>query len=593
MQAKKTRLANGTEKQTNWNAIDWRKANRTVRNLRHRIFRATQEGNQNKVRSLQKLMLKSYSNRLVSVRRVAQINAGKHTPGVDKLVIKTPAARGRMVDALAHYSPWKAKPVRRVYIPKANHKLRPLGIPVVVDRCLQAMVKNALEPAWEARFEGTSYGFRPGRSGHDAIEKIFVLARPNKTKKWVLDADIRGAFDNISHEYLCNAIGLVPGRELIKQWLRAGYVEQEAFHATERGTPQGGVVSPLLANIALHGMEEAIEVKYDYRGQLVGKRAVVRYADDFVCFCESREDAEQVQKILVEWLKERGLTLSEEKTRIVHLTEGFDFLGFNIRHYPAPQTSRTGWKLLIKPSKESVQDVQRKLKDQWDKVQGTNVQAVLAKLNPIIRGWANYFRTAVAKEIFSSLDRWMFYKADRYTRRMHPKKSKDWRHHKYWGRFQLDRLDPWVFGDKQTGGHLLKFSWFPIERHVLVKGRASPDDPSLTDYWTKRQAAKAKDLTFSKQKLAKRQYGRCPECGDSLFNEEELQVHHRLARSQGGKNSYSNLALVHLLCHQHIHAKTERAMSDCRKYNDQELLTDESKTTRRSKREEKKEPCCS
>ena len=593
MQAKKMRLANGTEKQTNWNAIDWRKANRTVRNLRHRIFRATQEGNQNKVRSLQKLMLKSYSNRLVSVRRVAQINAGKHTPGVDKLVIKTPAARGRMVDALAHYSPWKAKPVRRVYIPKANHKLRPLGIPVVVDRCLQAMVKNALEPAWEARFEGTSYGFRPGRSGHDAIEKIFVLARPNKTKKWVLDADIRGAFDNISHEYLCNAIGLVPGRELIKQWLKAGYVEQEAFHATERGTPQGGVVSPLLANIALHGMEEAIEVKYDYRGQLVGKRAVVRYADDFVCFCESREDAEQVQKILVEWLKERGLTLSEEKTRIVHLTEGFDFLGFNIRHYPAPQTSRTGWKLLIKPSKESVQDVQRKLKDQWDKVQGTNVQAVLAKLNPIIRGWANYFRTAVAKEIFSSLDRWMFYKADRYTRRMHPKKSKDWRHHKYWGRFQLDRLDPWVFGDKQTGGHLLKFSWFPIERHVLVKGRASPDDPSLTDYWTKRQAAKAKDLTFSKQKLAKRQYGRCPECGDSLFNEEELQVHHRLARSQGGKNSYSNLALVHLLCHQHIHAKTERAMSDCRKYNDQELLTDESKTTRRSKREEKKEPCCS
>src|SRR5712691_9950753 len=593
MQVKKTRLANGTEKQTNWNAIDWRKANRTVRNLRHRIFRATQEGNQKKVRSLQKLMLKSYSNRLVSVRRVAQVNAGKHTPGVDKLVIKTPAARGKMVDALAHYSLWKAKPARRVYIPKANHKLRPLGIPVVVDRCLQAMIKNALEPAWEARFEGSSYGFRPGRSCHDAIEKIYGLARPNKTKKWVLDADIRGAFDNISHEYLCKAIGPVPGGELIKQWLKAGYVEQEVFHATERGTPQGGVASPLLANIALHGMEEALGVKYDSRGQLVGKRAVVRYADDFVCFCESREDAEHVQKILVEWLKERGLTLSEEKTRIVHLSDGFDFLGFNIRHYPAPQTSRTGWKLLIKPSKTSVQDVQRKLKDQWDKAQGTNVQSVLSKLNPIIRGWANYFRTAVAKEIFSKLDSWMYYKADRYTRRMHPKKSTDWRHRKYWGRFHLERLDPWVFGDKQTGGHLLKFSWFPIERHVLVKGRASPDDPSLKDYWMKRQAAQAKDLTFSKQKLAKRQHGRCPECGDSLFNEEELQVHHLLARSQGGTNSYSNLALVHLLCHQHIHAKTERAMSDCRKYNDQELRTDESKTIRRSKREEQKEPCCS
>jgi RNA-directed DNA polymerase len=587
-----TCLANGTEKQTNWNAIDWRKANRTVRNLRQRIFRAAQEGNLNKVRSLQKLMLKSYSNRLVSVRRVAQVNAGKNTPGVDKLVIKTPAARGKMVDALAHYSLWKAKPAKRVYIPKANHKLRPLGIPVVVDRCLQAMVKNALEPAWEARFEGSSYGFRPGRSCHDAIGKIYGLARPNKTKKWILDADIRGAFDHISHDSLLKAIGPVPGKELIKQWLKAGYIEQEVFHATERGTPQGGVASPLLANIALHGMEEAIGVKYDCRGQLIGKRAVVRYADDFVCFCETREDAERVQSILTDWLKERGLTLSEEKTRIVHLTEGFDFLGFNIRHYPAPQTSRTGWKLLIKPSKETVQDVQRKLKDQWDKAQGTNVPSVLAKLNPIIRGWANYFRTAVAKEIFSSLDRWMFYKADHYTRRMHPKKSTDWRHRKYWGRFQLDRLDAWVFGDKQTGEHLLKFSWFPIERHVLVKGTASPDDPCLKGYWIKRQATKAKDLTFSKQKLAKRQQGRCPECGETLFNEEELQVHHRLARSQGGKNSYSNLALVHLFCHQQIHAKTERAMRDCQQFNDRKL-TEKHASSRQSKQGENKEPCCS
>jgi RNA-directed DNA polymerase len=588
-----TSLANGTEKQTDWNTIHWRKANRTVRNLRHRIFRATQEGNLNKVRSLQKLMLKSYSNRLVSVRRVAQINAGKNTPGVDKLVIKTPAARGRMVDALAHYSLWKAKPTRRVYIPKASgNKLRPLGIPVVVDRCLQSMVKNALEPAWEARFEGSSYGFRPGRSCHDAIEKIYGLARPNKTKKWVLDADIRRAFDHISHEYLVKAIGPVPGRELIKQWLKAGYVEHREFHATEQGTPQGGVASPLLANIALHGMEKAIGVTYNCRGELVGKRAVVRYADDFVCFCETREDAERVQGILVEWLKERGLTLSQEKTRIVHLTEGFDFLGFNIRHYPTPQTSRTGWKLLIKPSKESIQEVQKKLKDLWKKVQGTNAQTVLGRLNPVIRGWANYFRIAVAKEVFSGLDRWMFHKADHYARRMHSRKSKDWRYHKYWGQLHLDRNDLWVFGDKQTGAYLLKFSWFPIERHVLVKGTASPDDPRLKDYWTKRQAAKVKDLTFSKQKLAKRQQGRCPECGESLFNDEELHVHHLLARSKGGQNSYSNLALVHLLCHQHIHAKTERAMRDCQQFNDQEL-TEENVIAQRSKQEEKKELCCS
>src|SRR6266567_9289468 len=208
------------------------------------------------------------------------------------------------------------------------------------------------------------------------------------------------------------------------------------------------------------------------------------------CLCETREDAEQVQKILVEWLKERGLALSEEKTRIVHLTEGFDFLGFNIRHYPAPQTSRTGWKLLIKPSKESVQEVQKKLKGLWKRIQGTNAQVAVGRLNPVIRGWANYFRIAVAKEIFNGLDRWMFYKADHYTRRMHPRKSKDWRHQKYWGRLHLDRSDLWVFGDKQTGAYLLKFSWFPIERHPLVKGTSSPDDPRLKEYWTKRQAAK-------------------------------------------------------------------------------------------------------
>jgi RNA-directed DNA polymerase len=586
-------LANGTEKQTAWNAINWPKANRTVRNLRQRLFRAAQESNLKKVRSLQKLMLKSYSNRLVSVRRVAQINAGKHTPGVDKLVLKTPAARGNMVDHLAHVTLWKAKPVRRIYIPKTSGKLRPLGIPVVVDRCLQAMVKNALEPVWEARFEGSSYGFRPGRSCHDAIEKIYGLARPNKTKKWVLDADIKGAFDHISHDYLLKAIGPFPARELIKQWLKAGYVEQEMFHATEEGTPQGGVVSPLLANIALHGMEEAIGVKYDYRGQLIGKRAVVRYADDFVCFCETKEDAEQVQGILTGWLKERGLTLSQEKTRIVHLTEGFDFLGFNIRHYAAPQTSRTGWKLLIKPSKESVKEVQKKVKGLWAEAQGGNVQAVLTKLNPVIRGWANYFRTAVAKEIFSKLDSWMFYKTDRYTRWTHPQKPKDWRQRKYWGRLNPDRRDPWVFGDKQTGGYLLKFSWFPIERHTLVKGTASPDDPKLKDYWKERQAAKARDLTISKQKLAKRQMGRCPECGESLFNDEEVQVHHLLARSKGGNDAYSNLVLVHLLCHQHIHAKTERAMRECQKFNDRELLAEESQTTRRSRPEENKELCCS
>src|SRR5215831_1425929 len=217
--------ANGPERSTDWQYVDWHAANRVVRNLRQRIFAATQAGKWKTVHSLQKLLLRSYSNRLVSVRRVTQVNQGKHTPGVDKVVIKTPEARGRLVDVLGRYQPWRARPVRRVYIPKANGKLRPLGIPVVVDRCIQAMVKNALEPSWEARFEGSSYGFRPGRGCHDAVQKIYLQACANRRKPWVVDADIKGAFDNIDHDFLLRTIGKVPGQELIKQWLKAGVLE--------------------------------------------------------------------------------------------------------------------------------------------------------------------------------------------------------------------------------------------------------------------------------------------------------------------------------------------------------------------------------
>lgn len=412
--------ANGTKSATDWNTTNWRRTNRVVRNLRQRIFRATREGNWNKVASLQKLMLRSHSNILLSVRRVTQINAGKRTAGIDKVVVKSPAARGKMVDDLSTTTPWKSKPARRVYIPKANGKQRPLGIPVVKDRCLQAMVKNALEPSWEARFEGPSYGFRPGRGCHDAIAKIYLLARPHKKKKWIVDADIKGAFDNINHEFLLKAIDKIPGRELIKQWLKAGYVDRGSFHESTSGTPQGGVISPLLANIALHGMEEALTdyktlkngrvtptrngVKYNNRGENVGKRAVVRYVDDFLLFCESRQDAEKSARIISGWLNERGLELSEEKTKIVHLSEGFNFLGFNIRHYKAPLTSNSGWKLLIKPSKESVIKLRKTLRDTWISLRGSNVDAVINSLNPKIRGWANYFRIGVASEIFSKLD---------------------------------------------------------------------------------------------------------------------------------------------------------------------------------------------
>src|SRR3989440_8908296 len=240
--------ANGPAGRTVWEHVDWREASRIVTNLRQRIFRAARANDLRKVRSLQKLMLRSRSNLLMSVRRVTQVNAGKNTPGVDKVLVKTPAARGDLVDHLATFQPWRAKPVRRVYIPKKSDssKCRPLGIPTIMVRCLQAMGKNALEPAWEARFEGSSYGFRPGRNAHDAIEKVYNFACPNRRKKWVVDADIAGAFDNISQEFILKAIGDVPGRALIKEWLKAGYLEDGKYHETPTGTPQGGVISPLL-----------------------------------------------------------------------------------------------------------------------------------------------------------------------------------------------------------------------------------------------------------------------------------------------------------------------------------------------------------
>lgn len=306
-----TSSANGTEGRADWNATDWRQVNRRVRNLRQRIFRASRENDLKKVRSLQKLMLRSHSNTLKSVRQVTQENKGKYTAGVDGIVVTTVTERNALIDSLARDQPWRASPVRRVHIPKANGKLRPLGIPTVRDRVMQARVKNALEPYWEARFEPCSYGFRPGRGCHDAIARIYNVATPVRRRKWVLDADIKGAFDNIDHAFLLDAIGGFPARELVRQWLKAGHMERGAFHDTESGTPQGGVISPLLANIALHGMEAAVGVKYITRGDNVGERCLIRYADDFVVFCDSKEDAQRARSDLSVWLAARGLVLSD------------------------------------------------------------------------------------------------------------------------------------------------------------------------------------------------------------------------------------------------------------------------------------------
>jgi len=506
-------------------------------------------------------MLRSYENRCLAVRRVTQVNQGKNTPGVDKVVIKTPKARGELVDLLANYEPWKPLPARRVYIPKANGKQRPLGIPVILDRCVQAIVKNALEPYWEAKFEDSSYGFRPGRGCHDAVERIYNLASAKGNRRWVLDADIKGAFDNIDHGKLLELIGNFPARELICQWLKAGYLEDGVFHDTEAGTPQGGVISPLLANIAFHGMEEALGVRYWSRK--TKKHAtelspasvgLVRYADDFVVFCHTREEAEQVQVKLKAWFAERGLTFSEEKTRIVNLDEGFDFLGFNVRQYPS-KNSKSGFKLLIKPSKKSVKGMGEKLKAAFRSGHGRPVHEVIMNLNPVIRGWANYFRTGVSARAFNRLDNYCFTIQRAWVKRQHPSKGWRWRKRRYWGNHR--KKDRWVFGNKDL--YLLKFSWTPIKRHTMVRRFASWDDPDLQGYWDERKVREIEAmLTAFKRKVAKQQGYVCPVCKDHLANGEDIHEHHLLPRSEGGGNDPANLQLVHHYCHQAAHAAMRR-----------------------------------
>jgi RNA-directed DNA polymerase len=556
-----SKIVNVTERTTDWNSVNWKNAHRVVRRLRQRIFKATKDGRLKKVRSLQKLLLRSYSNILLSVRRVTQLNSGSKTAGVDRLLVKTPEARGLLVDILTKFIPWKPLPVKRVYIRKSNGKQRPLGIPCIIDRCLQAIVKNALEPYWEAQFERTSYGFRPGRSCHDAIERIHSMAKGNSTKTWVVDADIEGCFDNISHKPLLEAVGNFPARKLIQQWLNAGYVEGGVFHHTNAGVPQGGIISPLLANIALHGMESALGIRYDKTGHTVGERGIVRYADDLVVFCKSQEDAIKARDTLQEFMKTRGLTLNQSKTHIVRLVDGFNFLGFNIKHYP-DSTTKTGRKVLIKPSKESLQNVRQQIKQVWLDYKSCSVDFVIDKLNPMIRGIANYYRTVVSSQIFSSLDRWMFVREKRYAKRMHPKHNQQQRYQRYWGKLNLDTNDYWVFGDKRSGKHLLKFSWFKIRRHPMVKGDSSPDDPQLKAYWENRKKVKSQSLIPSHQKLAQKQGFICPVCGESLFNDEPLQKHHKIPYRHGGNESYANLELVHYYCHQQIHSSAHNHPCD-------------------------------
>ncbi|WP_378741319.1 group II intron reverse transcriptase/maturase [Nocardia brasiliensis] len=549
-----------------WAAVQWRRIERDVGRLRQRIFTATQAGDHQRVANLQKLMLRSRANTLMSVRRVTEVNAGRKTPGIDGQVITTGLEKVELTQWIHRDAkPWTARPVKRVYIPKAGGKRRPLGIPVLVDRVLQARVVNALEPQWEARFEPRSYGFRPGRGCHDAIEAIFAVAKgKNPARQWVLDADLTAAFDRIDHSRLLTAVGAFPARErLTTGWLRAGVVENGLLTPTEAGTPQGGVVSPLLLNVALHGMETAAGVRYDRvdANALVAHRdspVLIRYADDLVALCHSRQQAEKIKARLAAWLALRGLTFNEDKTRITHLDEGFDFLGFNIRRYHGT--------LLIKPSKAALRRIRERLRTELRSLRGSNASAVISRLNPIIRGWTAYYRSVVSSEEFNDLDHYLWKLTYKWAKHTHPNKPTRWIVRRYFGMFNRSRRDRWVFGDRDSGAYLLRFAWTRIVRHQLVKGTASPDDPALTDYWnTRRRKGIRLPIDSTRLRLLQAQQGRCALCGQLLLHADhppqtpaEWEQWLAATRKAITKNAItlrerapdqSELRLIHTRCH--------------------------------------------
>src|SRR5712691_320211 len=556
-----------------WEQVDWRHQEEQVRRLRGRIFKAAREGDWPLARNLQKLMLRSRANTLVSVRQVTQRNTGRRTAGIDGLVALTSQARAEMaVQVHASIGSHQPSPARRVYVPKASDKakMRPLGIPVIADRCHQARVRNALEPEWEARFEPRSYGFRPGRGCHDAIESLFTTLRWKGKRVWILDADLAAAFDKISHEHLLEMLGCFPAKAMIAGWLKAGIFEAgKGFAPTGEGTPQGGIISPLLLNIALHGLEEAAGVRYQtgiHAGEVKsGCPALTRYADDLVVCCHSRQQAEQVKAQLARWLEPRGLAFNEAKTRIVPVFEGFDFIGFNLRRYP-------NGKLITKPSATAIKRFRSRLAKEFRALRGANVQAVLAKTVPIVRGWVAYYRTVVSTRVFHALTEYLWKLTYKWACWRHQNKPKHWIVGRYFGKFDKFRNDRWVFGDRDTGAHLPKPAWTEIVRHTLVKSGASPDDPELAGYWAQRRQKVKPPLDSCTVRLLSRQDGRCSLCGENLLTpdqppqspqgwerwflqvtrkaiEADYLVHHEAPSAARSQRTH----LVHATCHRSKH----------------------------------------
>jgi len=548
-----------------WGSVPWKKLEQHCFRIQKRIYRASQRGNQRAVHKLQKLLIKSEAARLLAVRRVTQENQGKKTAGVDGVKSVKPKERLLMAGHL-HPKYWKhikAQPVRRVWIPKpGKSEKRPLGIPTMFERARQCLAKLALEPEWEARFEPNSYGFRPARSAHDTIGAIFNGIRYKP--KFVLDADLKACFDNINQEALLNKLHTYTAmKHAIKGWLKAGVMEKGVFAPTEAGTPQGGTISPLLANIALHGMEEVVQSKRNRKRQ--EQPILVRYADDLVLLHSDLEQLQQAEQKLVTWLAEIGLFMNPKKTRITHtLTPyegnvGFDFLGFAVRQFPVGKTHTgkntygklLGFKTIIKPSKEAIRRHILTLNQRVKKLRSAPQWKLIKELNPIIWGWSNYYRTVVSSDIFSTCDRHVWFQLQSWARRRHSRKKRSWIDTKYWK--QVDGRDTFC---TPMGAKLRLHRDTAIQRHEKVRGTTSPYDGNLL-YWSQR--LKTHPLMHARRaKLLQKQQGKCRWCGLTFRDEDILEVDH--IDHNHSNDRLSNLMLLHLHCHDERHSKLTKTV---------------------------------
>lgn len=539
-----------------WETLPWRKIQRSVFKVQKRIYQASQRDDVRAVRKFQRLLMHSRSAKLLAVRKVTQDNQGKKTAGVDGVKALRPPQRLKLAHALriGH----KARAVRRVWIPKPEtDEQRPLGIPTIHDRALQTLVKLALEPEWEARFEPNSYGFRPGRSCHDAIEAIFNATAHQE--KYVLDADIAKCFDRINHDALLDKLNTGPRlRRQIKAWLKAGVLDNGELFPTERGTMQGGTISPLLANVALHGMEELLAQRFPAKSRkCFYAPRVIRYADDLVVLHKDRAIIEQCQEMLVEWLQNMGLELKPSKTRITHTRNalagepGFVFLGFNIRQYPQGKTKSgkdsrrqsLGFKLLIKPSKHAVKRHVHRLGETVRRYQHKDQMLLIRALNSLIIGWSRYYSTVVSQDVFEKMEYVLFARLLAWAKRRHPQKGKWWIVDQYW---RITKGQGWRFQPLGSDYQLYRHSSAPIRRHVKVRGGRSPYDGDWL-YWSTR-LGKHPEVPLRVTRLLKRQRGRCPVCELFFKDGDVIQVVHIVPKQPDGSGARRHQQLLHRHC---------------------------------------------